>query len=369
MSTPKVNPVSERYPFDLAGKVDPEVDMAHRYAFQGLVDVNQAIAALKDQITTLQKGSGSGSSTSTTNASSTGVTVSQANSIAQQQASTTIANTLGPVNNQTGTAYTVQSSDYGGIITMNNASASTVTLNPVLQHQFFTGVQNLGAGTVTLQPGTGVGGTGTINGTATLNIAPNEGVLVYYDGINWWAVTPSTAAAGVTSLDGIAGAVTLVAGSGITITDNSPSPGDITIAASGGGGGVTSLDSITGAINLIAGSGVTITDNSPSPGDITIASTGGGGGYLKGSGSITVGTSTPDGNVYSGTATVTGATVGQAALAVGAALGLANNITILSAVVTAANTVSLGVYFPTNFSSLSGGVFVPQVNVLIIVFP
>lgn len=39
----------------------------------------------------------------------------------------------------------------------------------------------------------------------------------------------------VTSIDGITGAVTLVAGSGVTIADNSPSAGDITITASGGG--------------------------------------------------------------------------------------------------------------------------------------
>lgn len=41
-----------------------------------------------------------------------------------------------------------------------------------------------------------------------------------------------------------------------------------------GGGGVTSLDSITGAVALVAGSNITITDNSPIAGDITIAATG-----------------------------------------------------------------------------------------------
>lgn len=52
---------------------------------------------------------------------------------------------------------------------------------------------------------------------------------------------------------------------------------DVTIASTGsGGGGVTSLDAITGAITLVAGSGINITDNSPSAGDITIAVTGSG---------------------------------------------------------------------------------------------
>lgn len=59
-----------------------------------------------------------------------------------------------------------------------------------------------------------------------------------------WDVPPGSGS-GVSSLDGITGAVTLVAGSNITITDNSPSAGDITIAATGGGG-----SALTGFITL-----------------------------------------------------------------------------------------------------------------------
>lgn len=44
-------------------------------------------------------------------------------------------------------------------------------------------------------------------------------------------------------------------------------------AVSGGGSGVTSLDGITGDVTLVAGTGITITDNSPSPGNITITGT------------------------------------------------------------------------------------------------
>lgn len=47
---------------------------------------------------------------------------------------------------------------------------------------------------------------------------------------------PGGSGGGVTTIDGISGAVTLVAGSGISITDNTPSAGDITITATGGGG-------------------------------------------------------------------------------------------------------------------------------------
>lgn len=53
------------------------------------------------------------------------------------------------------------------------------------------------------------------------------------------------------------------------------------LAYFGGSGGVTSLDSITGAVSLVAGSNVTITDNSPSAGDITIAASATGGGCVQ----------------------------------------------------------------------------------------
>lgn len=59
------------------------------------------------------------------------------------------------------------------------------------------------------------------------------------DGTTAWNGLPyQGAAAGVNSLDGITGDVTLVAGSGITISDDDPSPGDITISADGSSGNV-----------------------------------------------------------------------------------------------------------------------------------
>lgn len=45
-----------------------------------------------------------------------------------------------------------------------------------------------------------------------------------------------TNSGGVSSVDGITGTVTLVSGSNITISDNTPSAGSITISATGGGG-------------------------------------------------------------------------------------------------------------------------------------
>ena len=81
---------------------------------------------------------------------------------------------------------------------------------------------------------------------------------------------------GVTTIDGISGAVTLVPGANITITDNSPSPGDITIAASGSGGSLT----VTDGVNTVNGvtdltfSGATVSGTTP---NATLTITGGSG--------------------------------------------------------------------------------------------
>lgn len=77
--------------------------------------------------------------------------------------------------------------------------------------------------------------------SARLPVGANTQVLTadstQTSGVKWAA----PGAAGVSSLDSITGAVSLVAGTNVTITDNSPSAGDITIAATGGGGGLVTL--------------------------------------------------------------------------------------------------------------------------------
>lgn len=52
MSTkPTINPINQRYPFEMElAKHPPEIVQAHRYAFQGLVDSQNGIKALKTQL-------------------------------------------------------------------------------------------------------------------------------------------------------------------------------------------------------------------------------------------------------------------------------------------------------------------------------
>ena len=90
---------------------------------------------------------------------------------------------------------------------------------------------------------------------------------------------------GVTHLNGETGSVSLVAGTGITVT---PGGSTITISASGGGGGVTSLNGETGGVTLAAGSGISI---SAMGSTITVSASGGGGGGL----STTIGYTKPGG--------------------------------------------------------------------------
>lgn len=66
----------------------------------------------------------------------------------------------------------------------------------------------------------------------------------------------------VTSLDSITGAVSLVAGTNVTISDNTPSAGQITIAASGGASGPGTeigYDQITAGVNITGTTSATST--------------------------------------------------------------------------------------------------------------
>lgn len=84
-------------------------------------------------------------------------------------------------------------------------------------------------------------------------------------GVKW----DTNAAAGVSSLDSITGAVSLVAGSNVTITDNSPSSGDITIAATAGGGEIN-YTQITSSVNVTSTTEATPT-TIISPGALTFS--------------------------------------------------------------------------------------------------
>lgn len=333
MIAPKFTPVFDK-------EIPQNLQIHLRQLYQTAGDHDQAIVQVNSKIGT----STSTSSTSTNTSSSTSaVTSAQATSIANTQAASVIAQTFGVVNPQSGTAYTAQSGDYAGLITFNNAAPVAAVLNSLVSPQWFTAMENLGAGTVTVTPDVGL-----INGLVSIPLVTGAGALIYRnpDGTNWSALTipASGGGSGVSSLDGITGPVTLVAGSGVTITDNSPSPGDITIAATGTSG-VASLQGETGAVTLTS-SGATVVITTPTSSTINLESTGGGGSYLKGTVTIAFGGATT--GSFSGTATIAGATVSMAAICTpGNALNIGGTTLVhqswITATVTAANTVTVTV--------------------------
>lgn len=155
---------SFRLPFTLPDDVHPAVAQAMRYCFNGLVDVNQAIKALKSQQTTT---AATTTTTSTAAASSGG--------------GSTTPTTIGDVNQQAGTSYTTQESDFGALIVVQGTTPFALTLNSGLTAPYYTIVFNLGTGVITMTPSAG-----NVNNVANLPLDPSQFAIIYFDGTNWW---------------------------------------------------------------------------------------------------------------------------------------------------------------------------------------
>ena len=99
------------------------------------------------------------------------------------------------VNTQTGTTYTTVLTDAGKTVTLDNAAAVAVTIPPNASVAYETGTQikflNLGAGTVTLGPGSGV----TLNGD-TLDAAQYVGLAAIKIDTDEWVVLPFSGGVG-----------------------------------------------------------------------------------------------------------------------------------------------------------------------------
>lgn len=89
---------------------------------------------------------------------------------------------------QSGTIYTVNNSDYQGIVLFNSASAIQVVLNSAVQNNFQCNILNTGAGQITLLPNGGY----LVNGTTQLTLAANQGCSVYFADRAWTAFIGSS---------------------------------------------------------------------------------------------------------------------------------------------------------------------------------
>ena len=133
------------------------------------------------------------------------------------------------INAQTGTTYTVLSSDNGKLVTLANSSGVAVTL-PQATGSFTTGFwwcpQNAGTGSVVITPTTS-----TINGASTLTLASQQGVCAVSDGTNWQV--NGTFAAGSSGLT--VGSTTIASGTNGDIEyNNSGTLGEKGVTGTGG---------------------------------------------------------------------------------------------------------------------------------------
>lgn len=118
------------------------------------------------------------------------------------------------VNPQAGTSYTFLPSDYGQLVTLNNALPVAVTL-PQAIAPFFPWnvyVKNIGVGTATITPQGG----STINGAASLSLAPNAAAQIISDGTNYQVFTSSL----IVGVTGIAGGASTATSHGILFNKN-----------------------------------------------------------------------------------------------------------------------------------------------------
>jgi hypothetical protein len=168
---PSQTPVSFRFPFDLDGKVDPEVVQAHRYAFQGILDLNNAVTSLKSQVEGLK----------------TPTTAPQNNLagvLAEVAGTKRFVSGFGYVNNQSAAhEYMTTVRDLGKLIVFKPAAPMVVTLDTGISPPWFSLITNLGTGDVMLVPLSG-----TINGNLSAIISTGGFALVFFDGANFWGV-------------------------------------------------------------------------------------------------------------------------------------------------------------------------------------
>lgn len=89
---------------------------------------------------------------------------------------------------QATTAYTVQNTDYQGIIIFDTSSAIAVTLNQAVAPNFTCTILNLSTGQITLTPNGGL----TVNGSASLTLQPGVGCQVFFANRSWLAYSGAT---------------------------------------------------------------------------------------------------------------------------------------------------------------------------------
>lgn len=94
------------------------------------------------------------------------------------------------------TAYTLQNTDYGGLVLFDTASPVAVTLNFALGTNFTATILNVGSGAITLTPiappPESVSPLWTVNGAASLALPSGAGCVVAFAQRQWYAYVGAT---------------------------------------------------------------------------------------------------------------------------------------------------------------------------------
>jgi hypothetical protein len=149
-----------------------------------------------------------------------------------------------------------------------NAYAVTLTPTPALvagsEVTFKAANANTGASTLAVNGGSAIAITKNGNSTALAggDITVGQIVTVKYDGTVWQMIAPGAATAGVTTLNTLSGALTIAAGSNVTVT---PSGGNTLTIASTGGGGSSAIASRTVYNSAARTTGTVYQNTSPFP--------------------------------------------------------------------------------------------------------
>ncbi len=90
---------------------------------------------------------------------------------------------------QSGASYTLQNTDYQGIIIFDSGATVNVTLNSNVTPNFQATILNLGSGAIALATSDG---SAINNGPSSLTLAPGQGVQVFYANRAWLAYVGTT---------------------------------------------------------------------------------------------------------------------------------------------------------------------------------
>jgi len=114
--------------------------------------------------------------------------------------------------------YTALAGDQGRLISYDSGSAHTLKLPATPPNSgWWIAVENVGAGALTINPN----GLLLDGSSSSLVLQQNQGLAIFTDGLNYFTMR-GMGSGGVTSLNGLTGAVDITAGIGISVSVSSP---------------------------------------------------------------------------------------------------------------------------------------------------